>query len=186
MTATLTHVVFRVTGEPLQLAAFNARLKLLFAEHGIADGVDEQHAADLLHYDLKVAGGIPFPPFALASADFPELAVAVEWVDTGSGVRGSATIARGALTAQNVENIAAAGPGHQIAINTNADGSLALAVAMDRTGRDEYRGMPRRNTARSILRKLFQRPIFRNSKNSRRISLRTGFGSAMARAKKSP
>ena len=86
MTATLTHVVFRVTGEPLQLAAFDARLKLLFAEHGIADGVDEQHAADLLHYDLKVAGGIPFPPFALASADFPELAVAVEWVDTGSGV----------------------------------------------------------------------------------------------------
>jgi len=140
MTATLTHVVFRVTGEPLQLAAFNARLKLLFAEHGIADGVDEQHAADLLHYDLKVAGGIPFPPFALASADFPELAVAVEWVDTGSGVRGSATIARGALTAQNVENIAAAGPGHQIAINTNADGSLALAVAMVRTGRDECRG----------------------------------------------
>ena len=71
MNATLTHVVFRVTGEPLQLAAFDARLKLLFAEHGIADGVDEQHAADLLHYDLKVAGGIPFPPFALASADLP-------------------------------------------------------------------------------------------------------------------
>ena len=151
MNATLTHVVFRVTGEPLQLAAFDARLKLLFAEHGIADGVDEQHAANLLHYDLKVAGGIPFPPFALASADFPELAVAVEWVDTGSGVRGSATIARGELTAQNVENIAAVGPGHQIAIHTNADGSLALAVALVRTGRDECRGYVLTSTRRCVV-----------------------------------
>ena len=140
MTGTLTHVVFRVTGEPLQLAAFDARLKLLLAEHGIADGIDEQHAADMLHYDLKIAGGIPFPPFALASAEFPELAVTIEWVDTESGVRGSATIARGELAAQNVENIAAAGPGHQIAINTSADGSLALAVALVHTGRDECRG----------------------------------------------
>ena len=98
MTAALTHVVFKVGGESSQLAAFDARLKLLFAEHGIADAVDEQHAAGALHYDMKVAGGIPFPPFALASADFPELRVAVEWVDTGSGVRGAATIANGKLT----------------------------------------------------------------------------------------
>ena len=116
MTATLTHAVFRVSGEPAALAAYDARLKLLFAEHGIGDEVDEQHAAGSLHYDLKVAGGIPFPPFALASADFPELAVEVEWVDMVSGVRGAATIARGALTAQKTENVETAGAGYQVVI----------------------------------------------------------------------
>ncbi len=140
MTATLTHAVFRVSGETSRLEAFDARLKLLFAEHGIGDEVDEQHASGILHYDLKVAGGIPFPPFALASADFPELAVAVEWVDMVSGVRGAATIARGTLTGQKIENVAAAGAGYQVAIRTNADGYLALAIAAMRTGRDECRG----------------------------------------------
>jgi hypothetical protein len=140
MTATLTHAVFKVSGEPSELEAFDARLKLLFAEHSIGDEVDEQHAAGSLHYDLKVAGGIPFPPFALASADFPELAVAVEWVDMVSGVRGAATIVRGALTAQEIENVAAAGAGYQVVIRTNADGYLALAMAVIRTARDECRG----------------------------------------------
>ena len=140
MTATLTHVVFKVSGESSQLAAFDARLKLLFAEHGITDLVDEQHAPGALHYDLKVAGGIPFPPFALASADFPELCVAVEWVDAGSGVRGTATIARGRLADQKIDNVAAAAAGYRVALRTQPDGSLALAIAVIRTGRDECRG----------------------------------------------
>ncbi len=140
MTATLTHAVFRVSGEPAALAAYDARLKLLFAEHGIGDEVDEQHAAGSLHYDLKVAGGIPFPPFALASADFPELAVEVEWVDMVSGVRGAATIARGALTAQKTENVETAGAGYQVVIRANTDGYLELAIAVIRTARDECRG----------------------------------------------
>jgi hypothetical protein len=140
MTATLTHAVFKVTGEPAQLAAFDARLKLLFAEHGIGDEVDEQHASGVLHYDLKVAGGIPFAPFALASVDFPRIAVRVEWVDLVSGVRGAATIARGALTEQKIDNVEAAGAGYQVAIRTNADGYLALGMAVVRTGRDECRG----------------------------------------------
>jgi len=137
---TLTHAVFRVSGEASQLEAFDARLKLLFAEHGIGDEVDEQHAPGALHYDLKVAGGIPFPPFALASVDFPGLVVRVEWVDLVSGVRGAAMIARGALTDQKIENVAAAGAGYQVAIRTNADGSLALALAVIRAARDECRG----------------------------------------------
>jgi hypothetical protein len=140
MTATLTHVVFKVQGEPAQLAAFDARLKLLFAEHGIGDECDEQHAAGRLHYDLKVAGGIPFPPFALASGEFPELTIVAEWVDAGSGVRGTATIARGTLAEQKVENVAAAGAGYTVAIRANANGYLALALAAVRTGRDECRG----------------------------------------------
>ena len=140
MTAALTHVVFRVSGAPAQLAAFDARLKLLFAEHQVTSECEERHSADTLHYDLKVEGGIPFPPFAIASAEFPELTVAAEWVAAGSGVRGTATIARGALTEQKVENVSVAGADHAVAIRVNADGYLALALAVIRTGRDECRG----------------------------------------------
>jgi hypothetical protein len=140
MTATLTHAVFKVTGEASQLASFDARLKLLFAEHGIGDEVEEQHAAGSLHYDFKVAGGIPFAPFALASGDFPGLVVQAEWVDLVSGVRGAATIAGGALTDQKIENVAVAGADFQVAIRTSADGFLALGIAVVRTGRDECRG----------------------------------------------
>jgi hypothetical protein len=140
MTVTLTHIVFKVHGEPSQLAAFDARLKLLFAEHAIGDEVEEQHAPDALHYDLKVAGGIPFPPFALASAEFPELVITAEWIDLVSGVRGTATITRGTLTGQNVENVAAAGAGFSVAIRVNPDGFLTLGIAVIRTGRDECRG----------------------------------------------
>ncbi len=140
MTAMLTHVVFKVSGDPAQLAAFDARLKVLFAEHEVTSECEEQHTPNALHYDLKVAGGIPFPPFALASGEFPDLTVAVEWVDAGSAVRGTATIARGMLTAQNVGNLAVAGAGHAVAIRVNANGRLALALAAMRTGRDECRG----------------------------------------------
>jgi len=137
----LTHAVFRVTGERTQLAAFDARLKLLFAEQQVGGDIDEQHADDMLHYDLKVEGGIPFPPFALASREFPELEIAVEWVNSGAGTRGTARIAGGTLADQNTENLgAAAGSDHDLSIMLNADGYLALALAVLRTGRDEYRG----------------------------------------------
>ena len=138
MTAALTHVVFKVSGEPAELAAFDARLKLLFAEQGFAGECDEQHAAGSLHYDLKVEGGIPFPPFALASGEFPALTVRAEWFDAGSSVRGTATIARGTLTEQKVENIT--GAGDAVAIRVDASGFLALALAAIHTGRDECRG----------------------------------------------
>ena len=137
----LTHVTFKVTGERTQLAAFDARLKLLLAEQQISGEIEEQHAGEILHYDLKVEGGIPFPPFALASGEFPELEIAVEWVNSGAGTRGVARLAGGALAEQNVEELSAAGgSGHALSIMLNADGYLALALVVLRTGRDEYRG----------------------------------------------
>jgi hypothetical protein len=135
----LTHVTFKVSGARGELAAFDARLKLLFAEQQVSGDIEERHADDMLHYDLKVEGGIPFPPFALASREFPELEIAVEWVNPGAGTRGAARIAGGTLAEQNMENVAAA-PDHALAIKLNADGYLALALTVLRTGRDEYRG----------------------------------------------
>jgi hypothetical protein len=135
------HTTIEVTGDGLALVAFAARLKELLAEHGVAGEVAERHTARALHYDLKVEGGIPFPPFALASGEFPDVTVAVEWFDAGSGVRGKATIAGGTLTERKVENVsAAAGAGHAVAINADAHGSLTLALAALRSGRDECRG----------------------------------------------
>ena len=137
----LTHVTFEVSGEPSQLAAFDARVKQLLAEQQVTGEFEEQHAARRLHYDLKIEGGIPFPPFALASHEFPDLAIAVEWVNPGAGTRGTARIARGMLAEQNVENVAGApGADYALAIRLDADGYLALALAVLRTGRDEYRG----------------------------------------------
>ena len=136
----LTHANFNVTGNRDALTAFDARLKVLVAEHGIAGTLEESHTADALHYDLKIEGGIPFPPFALASGEFPDLTVTAEWVDPGSGVRGTATIAGGTLTAKNVEHVAAGGTGHATVIRVNASGYLALALAAIRKGHDECRG----------------------------------------------
>ena len=149
----LTHVTFKVTGEPSQLAAFDARLTLLLAEQQVSGEIEEQHAAGALHYDLKIEGGIPFPPFALASQEFPELAIAVEWVNPGAGTRGTARIARGMLADQNVENAAGApGADHALAIRLNADGYLALALAVLRTGRDEYCGYALTGTKDALFR----------------------------------
>ena len=139
MSAAFTHVVFKVDGEPAHLPAFDARLKLLCVESGVDFDCEEQHAAGLLHYDLKVQGGIPFPPFVLASGEFPQVAIEVEWVDAGGGVRGTAKIAGGTLEAQNVENVGG-GAGHAVMIRTGAAGTLALAFVAIRTGQDECRG----------------------------------------------
>ena len=136
----IIHATFKVSGSRDQLAAFDARVQLLFAEHGIAGQPEEQHAADTLHYDLKVEGGIPFPPFALASGEFPDLTVRVEWIDANNGVRGMARIARGTLAEQETENLAAVAADHAVAIRLNAQGYLALALAAIRTGHDECSG----------------------------------------------
>ena len=138
--ALLTHVTFKVNGERDELAAFDARLKVLLAEQHVEGEFEKQHAADALHYDLKVAGGIPFPPFAIASSEFPALTVVAEWVDPARGIRGTASIARGALTEQNVENVTAAAADYAVAITLKENGYLALALAAVRTGCDECRG----------------------------------------------
>ncbi|MEO7726797.1 MAG: hypothetical protein ABIS45_06045 [Burkholderiales bacterium] len=140
MKVMLTHVVFKVSGVPAQLPAFDARLKLLFADQQIASDCDEAHAADALHYDFKVQSGIPFPPFAIASGEFPDLTVEADWVAAGSGVHGTAIIKRGELTEKLIENVAAVDADQAIAIRVNADGYLALALTAIRTGSDECCG----------------------------------------------
>lgn len=138
--ALLTHVTFSVKGAREEIAAFDARVKVLLAEHRVTGEFEEQHTEGSLHYDVKVEGGIPFPPFAIASSEFPDLAVEVEWISPGTGARGRARIVRGALAEHNVENITAAAADYSVAITLDENGYLALALAVLRAGRDEYRG----------------------------------------------
>jgi hypothetical protein len=138
--ALLTHVTFKVSGGRDELGAFDARLKVLLAEHQVTGEFEEQHAADALHYDLKIEGGIPFPPFVLASSEFPDLAIEVEWVAPGAGARGTARIVRGALAEQNIDDVTAAAADCAMAITLKDNGYLASALVTMRTGRDECRG----------------------------------------------
>ncbi len=139
--ALLTHVTFKVSGAREELAAFDARLKLLLAEQPVGGELEEQHADDVLHYDFKLEGGIPFPPFALASREFPALEIAVEWVDPRTSTRGTARIVSGALAEQNTDRVrTAAADDHALAIRLDTAGHLALALAALRTGSGEYRG----------------------------------------------
>lgn len=136
----LTHVTFKVSGEPAALAAFDARLQLLVAEYGLAGSCEEQHAEHTLWYALKVEGGIPFPPFAVASQEFPELPVRVEWVDTTAGTRGSALLLAGKVTEQAARALEAVRGAECVHLAVTARGWLELACAFFAASRDEYLG----------------------------------------------
>ncbi len=137
----ITHATVDVTGEPAELAAFASRLKVLFAGEDFGGDIAEQHRPAALHYDIKVEGGVPFPPFALASGEFPGLEIAVEWVNAGAGTRGAARLVAGTLIEQHADVLAGAHEsGDALAISLDATGYLTLALTLVRTGRDEYRG----------------------------------------------
>ncbi len=137
----ITHATVEVRGARSELAAFAARLEVLFAQGDCGDGIEEQLTDAALHYDIKVEGGVPFPPFALASREFPALEIAVEWVNAADGTRGAARIVRGTLVEQRITHEApTADAGQALAICVDATGYLTLALSALRTGRDAYRG----------------------------------------------
>jgi hypothetical protein len=121
----LTHVTFEVSGEPSQIAAFDARVKQLCIEQQVSGEFEEQHTGGRLHYDLKIEGGIPFPPFVLASGEFPELDITVEWVHPKPNTRRGAHRARHARRAEHPEHRCIRRD-HALSIKINADGYLAL------------------------------------------------------------
>jgi hypothetical protein len=137
----ITHATIEVRGGRSELAAFAERLKALFAGEDFAGEMEAQHTADVLHYDIKVEGGVPFPPFALASGEFPGLEIGVEWVNAGAGTRGTARLVAGTLIEQHVDRLTGAdASGHAVAISLDKSGYLTLALTLIRTGRDEYSG----------------------------------------------
>jgi hypothetical protein len=86
--------VVRVTGVG-RLEDFRERLRWIMVRDADAEAYTEHHADGVLEYRFEPKLGIPFPAFAQASADFPELRVEAQW--TRDGISGRAVIESGRL-----------------------------------------------------------------------------------------
>ena len=84
--------VVRVSGAG-RLADFRERLRWLMVRDADAEHYTEHHGEGVLEYRFQPKKGVPFPAFAEASGDFPELRVEARW--ERDGVRGSAVIENG-------------------------------------------------------------------------------------------
>lgn len=137
----LIHATLTVTGARAQLPAADARIKTLLAGEIFSGEFEEHHGDDALSYDFKVQGGIPFPAFAAASLEFPELKIAAEWVNAAAGRKGRALITNGAL-AEHVEEPLTAGSAEtrNRYLRVAPDGTLQLAFALLRRDRSEWAG----------------------------------------------
>jgi hypothetical protein len=137
----LIHATVTISGDPAMLIACEARLRRLLANPFLKSEVTEHHGAAGLCYDLKVEGGIPFPDFAQASHEFPDLTFDVQWVNVELGEKGGATLVNGRMTAREAEPVAVrTGDEHPAHVEVGPDGRLRLALILVRAGRDEWRG----------------------------------------------
>ena len=119
----------RVKGDPALLQEYRGEVKRRLEEEGTA--YRELHTAAQLEYELKLRGGIPFPPFVAASQLFPDLTVEVEWTEAAQGRSGRAIIQNGVLREQASQTHAPAGA-TLLDVRAGADGKLRLAVACAR------------------------------------------------------
>jgi len=89
--------IVRITGAG-RLDDFRERLRWLMVRDEDAEEYTEHRAGGTLEYRFQPRRGIPFPAFAAASVDFPELRVEAEW--ERDGVRGRAVIENGQVVEQ--------------------------------------------------------------------------------------
>jgi hypothetical protein len=89
--------VVRITGAG-RLEDFRERLRWLMVRDADGEDYTEHHVPGTLEYRFEPKRGIPFPAFTVASSEYPELRVEVEW--ERDGVRGRAVIENGQLTEQ--------------------------------------------------------------------------------------
>jgi hypothetical protein len=113
--------VVRVTGAG-RLEDFRERLRWLMVRDEESEEYTEHHGGGALEYRFAPRRGIPFPAFAAASADFPELRVEAEW--QRGGERGRAVIESGRLVEQSAQAHAAA-----VDVQVGDAGRLELALA---------------------------------------------------------
>jgi hypothetical protein len=124
--------IVRVSGAG-RIEEFRERLRWLMVRDEDAEEYSEHRAEGVLEYRFTPRKGIPFPAFAAASADFPELQVEAEW--DHDGVRGRAIIENGRL----VQHPSQLAPDMLLDVTVEDDGRLKLAFACSRRG-DELIG----------------------------------------------
>jgi hypothetical protein len=114
--------VVRISGAG-RLADFRERLRWLMVRDAESEDYTEHHGEGVLEYRFMPRKGIPFPAFAQASADFPELRVEAQW--ERDGVKGSAVIEQGRLLEQESGAPGAA----RIDVEVGDSARLELAIA---------------------------------------------------------
>ncbi|HXM83307.1 MAG TPA: hypothetical protein VN929_15465 [Burkholderiales bacterium] len=119
--------VVRITGAG-RLADFRERLRWLMVRDIDAEPYTEHHAEGVLEYRFQPKTGIPFPAFAAASGDFPELRVEAQWEH--DGVRGRAVIENGRVVQESAAQPGRAG----VDVRVADDGRLLLAMVCRRSG----------------------------------------------------
>ena len=125
--------VVRISGTG-RLADFRERLRWLMVRDAEAEDYTEHHAHGLLEYRFEPRKGIPFPAFAAASGEFPELRVEADWEK--DGVRGRAVIENGRVMRE--ERVAPERLGAEILISENAKIEHALVMQKTRGGWQGY------------------------------------------------
>ncbi len=137
----LIHATVTISGDAPSRIACEARLRRLLSSQYIKNEVTEHHGEDALCYDLKVESGIPFPVFAQASQEFPELTFDAQWVNIEQGEKGGATIVNGRIASRQAERVAVrTGDEHPVHVEVAPDGRLRLALTLFRATQDEWRG----------------------------------------------
>lgn len=137
----LIHATLTVSGDRALLPAADARIRALLAAESAGGGVETHHGDDALCYDFKVHGGIPFPAFAAASQEFPDLVVTAEWVNAGAGRSGRAQLAGGKLVAHSEDPMAGGGARSSNRwLRVAADGRLELGFLLQALGPGEWAG----------------------------------------------
>lgn len=133
----LTAVV-RITGSG-RLQDFGERVRWLLVRDAEASRAEytEHHAEGVLEYRFETREGIPFPAFASASAEFPELRVEAEWENAAQGLRGQAVIENGRLLDQQTGPLEDSALG--VAVEIGLRGEIVFAMACVRE-RDRWLG----------------------------------------------
>ena len=124
--------VVRISGAG-RLADFRERLRRLMVRDADAEPYTEHHGEGVLEYRFQPKKGIPFPAFAAASGDFPELRVEAQWEHDGA--RGHAVIENGRVVEE--DQAAPSTPGVEVSVGEA--GLLVLAVSMKKQDQ-EWRG----------------------------------------------
>ena len=149
----LIHATVIISGPPDERNACEAHLRRTLAGQLRRSDVTEHHGKEALCYDLKVEGGIPFPVFAQASEAFPGLEFALDWVNVEAGEHGTARFIAGRLAAQDTGPVGATSPTeHPVYVAVGTDGTLTLALTLERVERNEWRGYGVTATRDTLLR----------------------------------